>query len=582
MLGPLPLIDTAVPAPMSGEPTASLGDGELSAEETVVAYHERTKHHNHRFATSLGYMDWATQPNPFRRYDGAPLVCFPLPKTGRELPFWQIYVTHSAKPTPLSVDSLSLFFRYALSLTAWKRFHGTTWSLRANPSSGNLHPTEGYALLPALDAIHDRPGVYHYAPQEHGLERRGEFAPSVWTALMAPFPESSFLVGLSSIHWREAWKYGERAFRYCQHDVGHAFGTMRFAAAALGWKLCLLDHVGDTALSRLLGLDRDADFAGAEREHPELLALVVPGDWIDHRSRPLPEEAVREVVASRWVGRANALSSDHGVDWPVIDQVARATSWGATPTEEDFSGFPSEEELFAAPVRSGSFSAEKVILGRRSAVSMDASTAISTETFFRMMARLLPTRDRRTMPWDAIPWRPRIHLGLFVHRVNELPPGLYTLARDPEKIEALRQAMRRDFLWRGIASCPRGLPLYLLKEGDCRALAASVSCGQDIAGDGAFSLAMLADYTDGLIAYGAGFYRRLFWEAGLVGQVLYLEAEEAGIRSTGIGCFFDDPVHEVFGISSRDWQSFYHFTVGGPVEDGRLTTMPAYCREEER
>ena len=89
-------------------------------------------------------------------------------------------------------------------------------------------------------------------------------------------------------------------------------------------------------------------------------------------------------------------------------------------------------------------------------------------------------------------------------------------------------------------------------------------------------MGMIADYMDSLVAYGAGFYRNLFWEAGLVGQVLYLEAEEAGIRSTGIGCYFDDPVHEVFGISSRDWQSFYHFTVGGPVDDGRLTTLPAY------
>ena len=195
------------------------------------------------------------------------------------------------------------------------------------------------------------------------------------------------------------------------------------------------------------------------------------------------------------------------------------------------------------------------------------------------MARLLPTRDRQTIPWDAIPWRPRIHLGLFVHRVNDLTPGLYVLVRDPGRIEALRQAMSGDFLWGGLASCPHGLPLYLLKEGDCRALAARVSCGQDIAGDGAFSLAMLADYADILTAYGAGFYRKLFWEAGLVGQVLYLEAEEAGIRSTGIGCYFDDPVHEVFGISSRDWQSFYHFTVGGPIEDGRLTTLPAYANQ---
>ena len=42
----------------------------------------------------------------------------------------------------------------------------------------------------------------------------------------------AFLLGLASVYWREAWKYGERAFRYCQHDVGHAIGTVRIAAAA--------------------------------------------------------------------------------------------------------------------------------------------------------------------------------------------------------------------------------------------------------------------------------------------------------------------------------------------------------------
>ena len=128
------------------------------------------------------------------------------------------------------------------------------------------------------------------------------------------------------------------------------------------------------------------------------------------------------------------LSPEHGVDWPVIDQVAAATTNSKIAADEEFSSFPSEEELFATPVRSGAFTAEKVILGRRSAVSMDASTAIPAATFFRMMARLVPTRDGRSMPWDALPWRPRIHLGLFVHRVNGLSPGLYMLARDPEKV----------------------------------------------------------------------------------------------------------------------------------------------------
>jgi len=550
-------------------------------EEVVVAYHERTKHHFHHYAASLGYMDWATQPDPFRRYAGADLVRLPLPKAGRPLLYWQLYANASVPPAPLSLESVSLFFRYALSLTAWKQIGETAWSLRANPSSGNFHPTEGYAVLPALEQLGETAAVYHYAPREHALERRAVLDAKRWTELVALVPEGSFLVGLSSVHWREAWKYGERAFRYCQHDVGHALASLRIAAAALGWRLVLLDGVRDGTLSSLLGLGRDEDFAAAEREEAELLALIAP-DF----PAPLPTDSkplTAHGAGVLWQGRANTLSPEHSVEWPVIDAVAQATRrCASSPIKEDFSGFPAEDELFGTPVRQGLLSAEKAILGRRSAVAMDGSTAISRAAFFRMLARLIPSHERRGMPWDAIPWRPRIHLGLFVHRVDGLAPGLYALARDPDKVEILKRAMLSEFCWQRVPTCPPGLPLYLLQERDCRALAITVSCGQDIAGDGAFSLAMIADYRDSLATYGVAFYRNLFWEAGMVGQLLYLEAEEAGIRATGIGCYFDDPVHTAFGIASREWQSFYHFTVGGPVEDRRLTTLPAYNFEEER
>jgi hypothetical protein len=42
--------------------------------EAVMRYHERTKHHLNRFAPGPGQLDWANQPDPFRRYAGAPLV----------------------------------------------------------------------------------------------------------------------------------------------------------------------------------------------------------------------------------------------------------------------------------------------------------------------------------------------------------------------------------------------------------------------------------------------------------------------------------------------------------------------------
>lgn len=218
-------------------------------------------------------------------------------------------------------------------------------------------------------------------------------------------------------------------------------------------------------------------------------------------------------------------------------------------------------------------SAGQIIRQRRSLLACDGRTAILAERFYRMLSRTMPA------PGDAIPWAPAIHFGLFVHRVEGIEPGLYAMARDAGKAEKLRTAMHGHFAWEKPPGCPASLPLHLLERGDARGLATQVSCRQDIAGDGAFSLGMIAEYQASLVAHGPSFYRRLFWEAGAIGQVLYLEAEAAGVRATGIGCFFDDPVHQVFGLRDLEFQSLYHFTVGGYVDDPRLTTLPPYGRE---
>ena len=121
---------------------------------------------------------------------------------------------------------------------------------------------------------------------------------------------------------------------------------------------------------------------------------------------------------------------------------------------------------------------------------------------------------------------------------------------------------------------PAGLPLHLLAAGDVQGLAARVSCGQDIAGRRSAWGCSRSSSPRSRAAPRS--YRHLYAECGALGQALYLQAEAAGLRSTGIGCFFDDPVHEAFGLRGRELQSLYHFTVGGAVEDGRLTSEPAY------
>jgi SagB-type dehydrogenase family enzyme len=563
--------------------------------DRVIHYHVQTKHHFNRYARALGYLDWANQPNPFRRFEGTPLISLPLlpPDEDPVAPTYDAIYQYGKVPCqPVNFRTLSRFFEFALALSAWKKAGESEWPLRSNPSSGNLHPTEGYAVMPQIEGLDLKPGLYHYAPKEHGLELRAEFPTEQIAKLLSPFPSGAFLFGLTSVHWREAWKYGERAFRYCNHDIGHAIGSARIAGATLGWNMALLDGLSQNTTAMLLGSDRTEDFGEAETEHPDCLAVIWPvedvrGEALGVRGNKqeiplfLDPALVSDLASSSWHGKANRLSGEHGVDWEIIDEAAKA-SW-KVQAQQLIVSLP-DSQFQEAPHPSlltpHQFSAGQIIRQRRSAVSFDGKTSITTATFFRMMQQVMPCSDRpqldRPMPWDAWPYEPAIHLLLFVHRVEGLTPGLYFLARDPKKLSFIQQSMNPELTWTPAPKCPEGLPLYWLLEGDAKKLAIQVSCHQDIAADSAFSFGMLAEFEGRLREGGAWWYPRLFWESGLLGQVLYLEAEAAGVRATGIGCFFDDPVHEIVAMKGLSLQSLYHFTIGGPVEDGRLMTLPPY------
>ena len=515
-------------------------------------------------------MDWANQPDPFRRFSGAQTIELPLVPDDSTPPYDSLFHSKETLPQPLTAESLGLFLELSLGLTAWKELQGTRWALRSNPSSGNLHPTEGYVVLPPLASLSDCGGVFHYAPREHALEQRCILNKAAMDNLATVLSPVVFLVGLTSIHWREAWKYGERAYRYCQHDVGHALGALCFAAAALDWRVTLLSAFSDAEIGGLLGLDRTADFAGVEAERPDLIASVATDASAAGRVF-FKESLVANVRGSSWTGKANRLSTNC-VDYAAITAVEDATCKPSTAPLK-LRGAAAIDTSAPRPMRDVTRTAA-IIRQRRSAVTMDARTGLSRDAFFTMLARTLP--DRPHPLFTAIDYAPRIHLCLFVHRIDGLAPGLYVLMRDETRLDAFRAACHNQFAWGRVMSS--GMPLYALALGDYRAAAAHASCFQAIAGDSAFSLGMIADFARTLEEDGAWAYRRLFWETGLIGQVLYLEAEAAGVRSTGMGCYFDDVVHQLLDIDLADdaWQSLYHFTVGGALEDERLTTLPAY------
>lgn len=533
--------------------------------QSVIEYHERTKHLPDRPANSSGYLDWANEPDPFRSYEETNTLKLPLANTNQGANYSDLFERKNNKFQPFSLKNIALFLKLSMGLSAWKSYSGTSWALRINPSSGNLHPTETHLILPPLQENSNSGGVFHYNPLLHVLESRAEFDEQFWQKIRKYFNQDGFLIGLTSIYWRESWKYGERAFRYCNHDIGHAMACLNFSANLLGWKMTYLNSLSNKDMEIILGFQKTR-WKEFEREEPDLL-LFVHKSTENLINKEMPPDIITYFESIQFKGEPNQLSKEH-VDWHVIDEVSSATEKPETG-EETY--FYKDHEYFEK--ETPSMKAESVIRQRRSAQNYDGKTSITRKNFFAILDKTIPRSH--SAPFDLEQGEISVHLLIFVHRVVDLDSGLYFLIRNENDLADIKHNCHPYFFWERVHDAPQMLPLFLLQKGDFRREAIFASCQQDIAGNGAFSVGMIAKFKDNIEKY-PFLYRRLFWETGMIGQVLYLEAEAHSVRGTGIGCFFDDVVHKLLGFDDNSYQSLYHFTIGGPLEDERITTLPPY------
>ena len=532
--------------------------------ERVIYYHERTKHLPHQYARSAGFMDWANEPFPFRIYEGVPTIKLPLEEKDPQAGHLDMYKRANNQSMPFTIKNIGKCLELSLGISAWKSYGTNSWALRINPSSGNLHPTEAHLILPPLPESQNKGTICHYNPLYHALEVRARVEENVWNEICVT-ARDGFFIALSSIYWRESWKYGERAFRYCNLDVGHALAAISFSASLLGWTASAVNPLSHKELSKLLGFHK-TDWKEFESEDPEIL-LYIQGKSAERVDWESSKQYFDSFSQLTFKGEPNKLSKDHE-NWSIIDEVALMTH-----KERSGNNHSNYDEQPFLPERKNEITAATAMRQRRSAQNFDGRTLIDKEAFFALLEKTIPRNNQA--PFDIETGGINVNLLIFVHRVKELEQGIYFLDRSGGPLERIKNICKSNFLWEKNDDIPGDLSLYLLKKGNYINEATMLSCQQAIAGDSAFSLGMIANFKE-VLKEAPSNYRRLFWECGIIGQVLYLEAEFAGLRGTGIGCFYDDLVHELLGIKDNSFQSLYHFTVGGPLEDKRLSTLPPY------
>jgi SagB-type dehydrogenase family enzyme len=540
--------------------------GAAFTQSASYRYHCFTKHSVASVMSSAWSLDWENQPDPFRRYAGAEAVALPHEMIVSREDSLTVLLRAQHRASLNESESriadvgsrwVSSLLFYSLAISAWKEIRGTEhrWALRVNPSSGNLHPTEAHLLCRGLTGVAN--GAYHYASRDHALERRatGDFVEPLWK-LLSPGedagPRPPLLVVLTSIFWREAWKYRHRAYRYCNLDAGHAAAAVLVAATSLGWEGTLCGRFPDAAVEELLHL-------GGTDERPLLILALRPGhagEAFDGGSKTCP---------SSFAGAPNALSADP-LPYETIDDAHAAGALPAPLAALPIESLPDTSARLSFPERvavdlSISFAAasgetgpgrpiHRVVRTRRSAVDHDGATPMSRAEF----ACILSTATRGIRSDFLRSGRSGdhflVHLFAYVHRVRGVETGLYAYDRVAEAL----------------------VPLAL---GDQRSIACGLSLGQEIAADACFALSLIADLESAHAIHGERGYRFVHQEAGAIGQLLYLAAEALGYQSTGIGAFFDDDVNRRLDLPAG-FEVVYHFCVGRAVEDPRLTTLPAY------
>ena len=473
-------------------------------------------------------LDWANMPDPFRHYEGVPVLDLPADPPVPETP--ALDVLHGASGTTPAADGptfLSQLLFYSAAISASKRVPSTgyRYALRVNPSSGNLHPTEFHFLTRGLKEWPD--GLYHYRPSAHMAEQRalgdlemklaGSSAPIVFV--------------LTSIAWREAWKYRDRAYRYCLHDIGHAWQALALAARAIGCDSFAIGHFPDDEVAQFCRLHED--------EWPMLI--------VELRGRSIP---VREPdAAARPFGTAGTRTSSREKDvaYPRIDGDSQRHET-QQPARAAASPPPSRPPL--APARSSCL----LQLHRGAPLARSPGCGVRHSTSWVECNRC---RWRSSRP-SSLSRPGRFPLILPVHvSSSSICTLIASMGCNP-----------------ACTGSGRSVPSWSRSRAATSAFAAAgLSLGQDLAGNACVAFSMIGDLDRAARAHGDRGYRYVHFEAGAIGHRLYLAAEALGLGATGIGAFYDDEVHRYLNLAPEQGQVVYHFAIGYPVPDPRLRGM---------
>lgn len=446
-------------------------------------------------------IDAALIPRPYKVYaTNLPTIDLPEPSESAESGVMNAIVGGSA---PLAASGLDLatiatLLRMSAGIVRRKVINGREVAFRAASCTGSAYHVELYLVsgdVPDLGA-----GVYHFGVHDDRLRllRSGDFRGALAQALgdeSSHAPEA-YLV-LTSVFWRNAWRYEERAYRHAYWDSGTILANLLAVAADCGVRSSVAAGFVDGRVNALVGVDG---------EHEAAVALVRLGPFSRTEEAVVPRASLPEVAAS-------AVS----IEFPAINRMHEASSLVDAKAVQRYRVI----ELGGAaapPLLAAGLPLDTVIRQRRSTRRF-ATQAISQAHFMALMASARSSAGTR----DAEGFG-SVELSVIVHAVEGVDPGVYRW-RDGEL------CMERPGVWR-----ERAVHLAL---------------DQDAAGQAAVNFCFWSRLPDVLAIHGNRGYRAAQLAGAISGGRVYLAAHALGLGATGL-TFYDDEMAGFLGLPAAE------------------------------
>ncbi len=515
--------------------------------EEALRYHESTKHSEVSIRTSHHHLDWTNKPRAFKVYtkiSSTPLPHhFPSPRLGALASVSGVGPPNRA--TTINIETLAELLFFTGGITREMKFPGGAYYMRAAPATGALYPIELYIVCYGIEGL--GAGIYHFGPGDFSLTelRKGDYRTelSLASGSNEEIATSPVTIAMTSLAWRNAWKYQARSFRHWFWDSGVMAANLLATAFSAGLAAKLVMSFDDARVNLLLGLEEEKEASVALA--PIGAGLAAPPRE-QKRSQPklnletVPLSAKEAQYPEVWrVHSSSSLDEREASDWIKAGIAYR----GKTITSGG-----SRYRLQLSGVEEVKDTLEEAIL-RRGSTRRFAAKSIS----FSALSAILYSSSRG-VPFDFLGGKDSL-LGtyLIVNAVEDLPSGAYFFNRERDALEQL-------------------------KAGSFRKSSGYLCLEQPLFSDASVVLFLMADLQTILKHLGNRGYRAAQFEAGVVLGKIYLSAYAQRLGASG-STFYDDAVTDFFSPHAANMNAMVAVGVGipdyvareGKILVGRLT-----------